>query len=67
MFLCSVITGARFVKLNRTIFVQIQEGKLMPFGGVDPSSVRWVKVNESPRGILITSGSREFVENCFFI
>lgn len=45
-----MITGARFVKFNRTIFLQIQEGKLLPYGEVDAGTIRWVKLNKNPRG-----------------
>ncbi|XP_063904374.1 uncharacterized protein LOC135123541 isoform X2 [Zophobas morio] len=37
-----VVTGLRFVKHNRIIHLQVQEGKLLPFGQIDLSTVRWV-------------------------
>ncbi|XP_057660741.1 uncharacterized protein LOC130896576 [Diorhabda carinulata] len=41
-----VVVGLRFVKKNRIIHVQIQEGKLLPRGNIDQSSVRWVPVED---------------------
>ncbi|CAG9863089.1 unnamed protein product [Phyllotreta striolata] len=41
-----VVTGLRFVKHNRIIHVQIQEGKLLPRGGIDATTVRWVPVED---------------------
>ncbi|KAF5282500.1 hypothetical protein FQR65_LT14270 [Abscondita terminalis] len=38
-----VVTGLRFVKKNRIIHLQIQEGKLLPQGKIDPTTVRWVQ------------------------
>lgn len=39
-----VVTGLRFVKHNRILHLQIQEGKLMPRGNIAVESVRWVPV-----------------------
>ncbi|CAG9812536.1 unnamed protein product [Phaedon cochleariae] len=39
-----IVTGLRFVKKNRIIHLQIQEGKLMERGRVDISTVHWVPV-----------------------
>lgn len=36
----------RFVKKNRIIHIQIQEGKLLPRGNIDASTVRWVPVED---------------------
>lgn len=41
-----VITGLRFVKKNRVIHLQIQEGKLLPYGNIDAKTVRWVPVDD---------------------
>ncbi|CAH1108486.1 unnamed protein product [Psylliodes chrysocephalus] len=41
-----VVTGLRFVKKNRIIHIQIQEGKLLPRGNIDASTVRWVPVED---------------------
>ena len=43
---CRVVTGLRFVKKNRIIHVQIQEGKLLPMGLIDKDSVQWVAVDD---------------------
>ncbi|KAK3908866.1 Chaperone protein DnaJ [Frankliniella fusca] len=42
-----VITGLRFVKKNRVIYLQIQEGSLLPHGVINASSLHWKPVNES--------------------
>uniref|UniRef100_A0A1Y1NB04 Uncharacterized protein n=1 Tax=Photinus pyralis TaxID=7054 RepID=A0A1Y1NB04_PHOPY len=41
-----VVTGLRFTKKNRIIHLQIQEGKLLPHGGIDSSTIRWVPVED---------------------
>lgn len=41
-----VVTGLRIVKHNRIIHLQIQEGKLLPFGYIDNTTVRWVPVDD---------------------
>ncbi|EFA08552.2 hypothetical protein TcasGA2_TC006207 [Tribolium castaneum] len=40
-----VVTGLRFVKHNEIFHLQIQEGKLLKRGKIDPDSVRWVPVD----------------------
>lgn len=42
-----VITGLRFVKINRVVHIQIQEGSLLPHGVVNASSLRWKPVDTS--------------------
>lgn len=39
-----VVTGVRFVKRNRILYLQIQEGKLLPYGMIDSATVKWVPV-----------------------
>ncbi|XP_018322167.1 uncharacterized protein LOC108734901 isoform X2 [Agrilus planipennis] len=39
-----VVTGLRFVKNNRIIHLQIQEGKLLPGGEIDVTTIHWVPV-----------------------
>lgn len=41
-----VVTGLRFTKNNRIIHLQIQEGKLLPQGAIDQSTIRWVPVED---------------------
>lgn len=41
-----VVTGLRFAKHNRIIHLQIQEGRLLPRGNIDPESVHWVPVED---------------------
>ncbi|CAO1373506.1 unnamed protein product [Diamesa hyperborea] len=36
-----VITGVRFADLNKTIYLQIQVGQLLPMGLINASTVRW--------------------------
>ncbi|KAJ9592425.1 hypothetical protein L9F63_015841, partial [Diploptera punctata] len=40
-----VVTGLRFVKVNRVIHLQIQEGGVLPRGGINMTSVRWRPVD----------------------
>ncbi|XP_045478276.1 uncharacterized protein LOC123683340 isoform X2 [Harmonia axyridis] len=40
-----VVTGLRFVKKNRIIHLQIQQGTLEEFGNVDPNSLTWKHVD----------------------
>lgn len=40
------MTGLRFIKKNRIIHLQIQEGKLLPRGNIDSTTVRWVPVDD---------------------
>jgi hypothetical protein len=37
-----VVTGVRFVKHNRIIHLQVQEGQLLPKGQIDPDTIRWI-------------------------
>lgn len=37
-----VVTGVRFVKLNKIIHLQIQQGKLLPNGEIDNNSIEWI-------------------------
>uniref|UniRef100_A0A146MEH4 Uncharacterized protein n=1 Tax=Lygus hesperus TaxID=30085 RepID=A0A146MEH4_LYGHE len=41
-----VMTGMRFVKLNRIIHLQVQEGELLPHGEINETTVKWVPVKE---------------------
>uniref|UniRef100_A0AAR5PBK7 Uncharacterized protein n=1 Tax=Dendroctonus ponderosae TaxID=77166 RepID=A0AAR5PBK7_DENPD len=41
-----IITGLRFVKKNRVIHLQIQEGELLPRLGINASSVAWKPVED---------------------
>ncbi|XP_050514777.1 uncharacterized protein LOC114329424 isoform X2 [Diabrotica virgifera virgifera] len=41
-----VVVGLRFIKKNRILHVQIQEGKLLPRGNIDAATVRWVPVED---------------------
>lgn len=40
------MTGLRLVKHNRILHIQIQEGKLLPYGRIDQESVRWKNVDD---------------------
>ncbi|KAJ8687401.1 hypothetical protein QAD02_023195 [Eretmocerus hayati] len=40
-----VVTGVRMKKVNQIIHIQIQEGKLLPRGFIEPSSVSWKKID----------------------
>lgn len=41
-----VVIGLRFVKRNRIIHLQIQEGRLMPKATIDTETIRWVPVHD---------------------
>ncbi|KAL0118791.1 hypothetical protein PUN28_009452 [Cardiocondyla obscurior] len=41
-----VITGMRLKKVNRVIHIQIQEGQLLPRGGINTSTIEWQPVDE---------------------
>jgi hypothetical protein len=41
-----VVTGLRFVKHNRIVHLQVQEGRLVQNGEIDPTTVRWVPVED---------------------
>ncbi|XP_018361103.1 PREDICTED: uncharacterized protein LOC108759910 isoform X1 [Trachymyrmex cornetzi] len=40
-----VITGIRLRKINQIIHIQIQEGQLLPRGGIDVSTIEWQPVD----------------------
>ncbi|CAG9773547.1 unnamed protein product [Ceutorhynchus assimilis] len=40
-----VVTGVRLIKNNRIVHLQIQEGKLLPYGYINESTVHWVNVD----------------------
>ncbi|XP_023032660.1 uncharacterized protein LOC6644823 isoform X1 [Drosophila willistoni] len=40
-----VVTGLRFVKLNRIFHLQIQEAELLPRGAVNESTLEWRKID----------------------
>lgn len=40
-----VVTGLRFVKLNRIFHLQIQEGELLPRGAINQSTLEWKPVD----------------------
>ncbi|KAJ1522776.1 hypothetical protein ONE63_001932 [Megalurothrips usitatus] len=42
-----IVTGLRFVKVNRVMYLQIQEASLLPHGGVNSSTIRWKPVNST--------------------
>ncbi|XP_062539632.1 uncharacterized protein LOC134207771 isoform X1 [Armigeres subalbatus] len=41
-----VVTGLRFVKKNRIIFLIVQQGKLLPGGQIENSTLQWVEPEE---------------------
>ncbi|KAH8310365.1 hypothetical protein KR044_000989, partial [Drosophila immigrans] len=41
-----VVTGVRFVKKNRIFHLQIQQGQLLPRGGINESTVEWKPVDD---------------------
>ncbi|XP_017029168.1 uncharacterized protein orion isoform X2 [Drosophila kikkawai] len=41
-----IVTGLRFVKLNRIFHLQIQEGELLPRGAINQSTLEWKPVDK---------------------
>ncbi|XP_060645335.1 uncharacterized protein LOC132784006 [Drosophila nasuta] len=41
-----VVTGVRFVKKNRIIHLQIQQGQLLPRGAINESTVEWKPIDD---------------------
>jgi hypothetical protein len=41
-----VVTGLRFVKHNRILHLQIEQGRLIQNGEIDETTVRWVPVED---------------------
>ncbi|GJQ85434.1 hypothetical protein Trydic_g23860 [Trypoxylus dichotomus] len=40
-----VVTGVRFVKANRIIHLQVQQGEMLPHGIINASTLEWVPIN----------------------
>ncbi|XP_029052070.1 uncharacterized protein LOC114880335 isoform X2 [Osmia bicornis bicornis] len=40
-----IVTGLRLKKVNQIIHMQIQEGELMPLGGINKTSVQWKPID----------------------
>ncbi|KAI4457294.1 hypothetical protein MML48_8g00010322 [Holotrichia oblita] len=40
-----VVTGIRFVKRNRIIHLQVQQGELLPYGVINATSLEWVPID----------------------
>lgn len=47
------MTGVRFAKQNRIIHLQVQEGKLLSYGKINQTSLRWIPV---PRFKILDKG-----------
>lgn len=43
-YIFSVVVGVKFVKRNHTLYINIQQGKLLPYGYIDESTVFWSSV-----------------------
>ncbi|MCH1922453.1 DUF4803 domain-containing protein, partial [Shewanella sp. A3A] len=41
-----VVTGIRFTKSNRIIHLKIQEGELLPMGGINETTIEWNHVDD---------------------
>ncbi|XP_014289814.1 uncharacterized protein orion isoform X1 [Halyomorpha halys] len=41
-----VVTGIRFTKVNRIIHLQVQEGELLPLGGINETTIQWKPVED---------------------
>ncbi|XP_066151754.1 uncharacterized protein [Euwallacea fornicatus] len=56
-----IVTGVKFVKVKQILHIQIQEGKLLPYGVVDQDTVRWVDLD------TCLVGSRQMLNEDYFM
>jgi hypothetical protein len=54
-----LVTGVRFVKINRILHIQIQEGEALPRGSVNESTVQWLPTPP----LTVLKGQEESVED----
>lgn len=52
------MTGVKFVKKNSTVYIQIQQGKLLPLGLIDPSTVHWKNITYEPDSEMVQSSKQ---------
>lgn len=45
-YIFRVVTGLRFIKKNRIIHLIVQQGKLLPRGQIDNSTLEWVQPDD---------------------
>ncbi|KAK0159768.1 hypothetical protein PV327_010845 [Microctonus hyperodae] len=57
-----VITGLQLKIVNRVVYIQIQTGKLVGAGVVDPASVKWEKIQEVDTKINEYSPNAKYVK-----
>lgn len=55
LLFCSVITGARLVKKNHILHIQIEQGKILADGSIDESTLHWKPIAE-PRQVYDLRG-----------
>ncbi|XP_015115232.1 uncharacterized protein LOC107039882 [Diachasma alloeum] len=58
-----VVTGVRFIQYNRSLHIQIKQGKLINDGKVDPATESWVPLPSNPEVMPITWESKTFKLN----
>ncbi|OXU21737.1 hypothetical protein TSAR_008991 [Trichomalopsis sarcophagae] len=51
-----VVTGARFVKDDHVMYIQLQEGRLQAGGVIDEKTLNWASYWESPQQFFATDG-----------
>ncbi|XP_031787287.1 uncharacterized protein LOC103315904 [Nasonia vitripennis] len=51
-----VVTGARFVKDDHVMYIQLQEGRLQAGGVIDERTLNWASYWESPQELFVTDG-----------
>lgn len=54
-----LVTGVRFVKKDRVLHIQIQEGEALPQGSVNETTLQWQPINP----IKVPSGQQETAED----
>lgn len=42
-----VVTGLRLTKIKRMIYLQVQQGEMLPYGIINVTTLEWVPVNKS--------------------
>ena len=62
--LYSVITGVRFAKYNKTIYLEIESGKLLPMGLVNASTLSW---HGPPQDVNTNVARFDFVNRAFHL
>lgn len=62
-----VVTGARLVRQNKTLYIQLQQGKLLPNGEIESKTQSWIPIpddiREDQKRYITPSEKRFFLSN----